>query len=227
MALPRHMRNKAHQSDDRRAAAREQAKATGVKTLEYVPARLLGPLRPNKDQARRWPHMGENTPHTGLLALVSGLVAARREFLWMYHTEFAVGSNVGYPDCTFVGRGGIMWRELKASDGRLSLVQLDRINRIREAGGDAAVWWPEDYHLGVIESELDALCVPRPGFVTAYPPFVVDLAAATGATPTPAAAGVAVLDRPRDPGKVYRFCGCEYGKDHEVECRRASERWAK
>ncbi len=183
MPLPAHMRKARSRADGRSAAGRGGPS-------KYVPAAVLAVLRPNRGQAHRWPVMGEDTPHTGLLALVRAEIA-RRPALSCFHTRFALGSDVGYPDLTIWGPGGILWAELKGSDGRVTMRQLATVNAIRAAGGRAVVWWPEDYHLGLVDDVLDALCVPAAGLV-ALPPL--------GSPAGLVVAGPA--RRPRDPDRT-------------------------
>lgn len=52
--------------------------------------------------------------------------------------------GVGWPDFTLVGRGRIMFRELKSGSGRLSREQAFWLDWLREHGGDAGVWTDRD-----------------------------------------------------------------------------------
>lgn len=67
----------------------------------------------------------------------------------------------GYPDLTIVGAGGVIWRELKADQGRLSAEQKLWIQRLVEAGADVAVWRPRDLADGTIAGALGRLAKPR------------------------------------------------------------------
>jgi hypothetical protein len=59
----------------------------------------------------------------------------------------------GFPDTVIVG-SRILFRELKAGSNRLGHEQAAWLNRINEANGDAAVWYPDDWTTGRIEREL-------------------------------------------------------------------------
>ncbi len=66
------------------------------------------------------------------------------------------GDGKGYPDLTIVGNKPI-WRETKSSTGSMTPEQKIWAARIKAAGGDFAVWKPEDLHSGRIETELRSL----------------------------------------------------------------------
>lgn len=74
-----------------------------------------------------------------------------------YHTYDSRRSPSGYPDLTLAGRGGQMWRELKATKGVVSPDQQKWIGILRAGGGDADVWRPADYLSGRIARELAAI----------------------------------------------------------------------
>lgn len=192
--LPRAFRN---------ARRRSATVAAGIATggSKYVPTHLVP--RPYLHLAAQFPPMAEDPgPGVPKGEDLRGRVRreGRRLQVWMYHTAIAIGSDAGYPDITAGQIGGIIWRELKGSDGRLTVVQLDRINAIRASGGDANIWWPEDWYLGHITRELEALTRPRAGIVT-FPPLGV----LAGTHPA------------RDPSKIWCKCGCEYGAAHTCE----------
>lgn len=67
------------------------------------------------------------------------------------------GSSAGFPDWVIVGPGGICFRECKSGEGRRSLAQMAWGRAIQAAGGDYAVWRPEDLASGHIQRELQAL----------------------------------------------------------------------
>ena len=183
---------------------RSAAVAAGKPETEprYVPAATVAPLRPKAALAAQHPPMHEE-PRPGDRGLSFHAQVNReaaRLGVGAYHTAIAIGSDPGYPDFTFWAAGGIMWREIKGSTARLTVTQLVRINEIRAAGGDAGIWWVEDWYDGTVRRELEALTRPRPGLV-ALPPLGGDPAGAA-VEPPPA----------RDPTKTYRLCGrCEYG----------------
>jgi hypothetical protein len=64
----------------------------------------------------------------------------------------------GWPDYVIIGRR-MIFRELKADEGRLSRDQSRVGELIREAGGDWAVWRPADYNSGLIARELDEIAL--------------------------------------------------------------------
>lgn len=74
-----------------------------------------------------------------------------------YHTRDSRGSHKGYPDWTFAGPAGVLFRELKTAAGRLSSAQLVWLGALTEAGADAAVWRPDDLMSGRVARELAAL----------------------------------------------------------------------
>lgn len=60
----------------------------------------------------------------------------------------------GYPDFTIAGPGGILFREVKSSDGRRSMAQVHWGKTLTRAGGDYGIWRPEDWESGRIDAEL-------------------------------------------------------------------------
>lgn len=73
----------------------------------------------------------------------------------------AQGDTAGFPDAVFAGRGGVLFREFKATAGRVSADQQKWIDRLTEAGADVAVWYPADRLTGRIDAELRAIARPR------------------------------------------------------------------
>jgi hypothetical protein len=63
----------------------------------------------------------------------------------------------GFPDLFITGPGGLLFRELKPAGGQLRGEQKRWQWRLREAGQDARVWWPADWHAGTIAAELAVL----------------------------------------------------------------------
>lgn len=194
MTVGRYLRDHPAYAGRNRQSAR--AKAAGRTATVYVPAAETP--RPNKAAAKRFPSMAEDAV---FLPLVRNELV--RLDLWWHHEGLSIGSPGGFLDIAAAGVGGFMVRELKGSDGRLTVKQFDTIRRLREAGIDAGIWWPEDWYLGVCQRELDALTRPRPG-VLALPPLTV-------ASAVPARVPV------REPGKVYRLCGCVFGAEHTCD----------
>lgn len=73
-----------------------------------------------------------------------------------WHTAVA-GDGKGFPDLVLVGRGGILYRELKTEKGRLSPEQVVWLRTLNSAGADAGIWRPADLECGTIELELRTL----------------------------------------------------------------------
>ncbi|MGI8994178.1 MAG: VRR-NUC domain-containing protein [Nocardioidaceae bacterium] len=65
--------------------------------------------------------------------------------LLVYHTHDSRRSERGYPDLCIVGPVGLLFRELKAERGRLTTDQQLWLDRLTEAGANAAVWRPADW----------------------------------------------------------------------------------
>jgi hypothetical protein len=66
------------------------------------------------------------------------------------------GDGKGFPDCVILGRGGVLWRELKSARGKVSVEQREWMDALRRAGQDVAVWRPADWP-DRIRAELEAL----------------------------------------------------------------------
>lgn len=71
------------------------------------------------------------------------------------------GDGKGYPDLTIVGKGGVLFRELKAAKGALKPEQKAWLAALEEAGADVGTWRPADLHSGRIEAEIRAARKPR------------------------------------------------------------------
>lgn len=83
--------------------------------------------------------------------------ACDRLGLLHYHTHDSRRSEPGFPDSVIVGPGGILFRELKSRDGKLSPEQRRWGSRIERAGGNWAVWRPVDWSAATITRQLLAL----------------------------------------------------------------------
>lgn len=82
---------------------------------------------------------------------------------WKLHARRAAA---GYPDWTFAGPGGVMWRELKTMAGRPTAEQKQWLEVLRQAGADAAVWRPADLLDGTVAGELAVIAaLPRAALV--------------------------------------------------------------
>jgi hypothetical protein len=89
--------------------------------------------------------------------LLTAVRAACRQLpVRCYHTRYSVGSEPGFPDLVIVGRGGVLFRELKGPRGRLSDAQRAWLDDLRAAGADADVWWAQD---GVARAYEEILAV--------------------------------------------------------------------
>jgi hypothetical protein len=83
--------------------------------------------------------------------------ACKAAGLLCYHTFDSRRSASGFPDLVIVGRGGVLFRELKTAKGRVSVEQQAWLDALVAAGADAAVWRPADLATGAISSRLRAL----------------------------------------------------------------------
>ncbi len=66
------------------------------------------------------------------------------------------GDGAGFPDLVLVGRGRVIFAELKAADGTLTLEQRAWLSQLRGCGAEAYVWKAVGVHL------LPALLRERP-----------------------------------------------------------------
>ena len=62
--------------------------------------------------------------------------------------------GAGWPDLTIVGRGRVIFAELKAERGRTSDEQKDWLAWLCDAGATATVWRPSDWLDGTIQKIL-------------------------------------------------------------------------
>jgi len=67
------------------------------------------------------------------------------------------GDGKGFPDLVLVGRGGVLFRELKSARGVVAAEQEAWLTALAEAGQSADVWRPVDWRSGRIERELKAV----------------------------------------------------------------------
>lgn len=56
-----------------------------------------------------------------------------------------ISGNKGFPDLVIVGPAGVLFRELKAANGKLSPEQTTWLDMLDLAGADAGVWRPVDW----------------------------------------------------------------------------------
>lgn len=68
---------------------------------------------------------------------------------WRYHHEtFSMGSRPGYPDLTLVHpQHGVLWLELKASNGTVKPSQQEWIDALNDAGLRAFIVYPHHQDL--------------------------------------------------------------------------------
>lgn len=65
------------------------------------------------------------------------------------------GDGAGFPDCVLIHpKHGILWRELKASRGRVRVEQKGWLEWLADVGADVRIWTPADWHDGLILTEL-------------------------------------------------------------------------
>lgn len=67
------------------------------------------------------------------------------------------GDGKGWPDLVLVGRGGVLYRELKSATGSPTADQEVWLAALCVAGQDTAVWRPADLRSGRILAELRAV----------------------------------------------------------------------
>ena len=96
-------------------------------------------------------------------AILKGAAAIGPGMLLGYHTHDSRASHPGYPDWTFAGPGGVLFRELKTARGKLTAAQQDWQRTLRRAGSDVDVWRPGDLLSGRVARELAALAGLKAG----------------------------------------------------------------
>lgn len=78
-----------------------------------------------------------------------------------YHTHDSRRSHAGYPDWTFAGPGGVLFRELKTARGPVTAGQERWLETLRAAGLDASIWRPASLLSGAVARELAGLAGMR------------------------------------------------------------------
>jgi hypothetical protein len=68
-----------------------------------------------------------------------------------------IQGDAGFVDLVLVGDGGVLFRELKSTQGVLSDEQRVWLNTLAQAGQNAGVWRPADLRSGRILAELRAI----------------------------------------------------------------------
>lgn len=71
------------------------------------------------------------------------------------------GDGKGFPDCVLVGTR-VLFRELKADDGKPSAEQRGWYFALTRAGADVGYWTPDDWRSGRIEAVLRAISPKTP-----------------------------------------------------------------
>lgn len=99
---------------------------------------------------------------------------ARTLGLRLYHTHDSRRSYSGFPDLVIVGRGGLLFRELKKDGEHPSPEQRTWLDALTTAGADAGVWRPADLYGDRVRIELDRLrraqfVCPRCGAASSHP----------------------------------------------------------
>ena len=76
----------------------------------------------------------------------TNVIQLAKTYGWtVYHTLRSEGSEPGFPDLVLVHpKRGVLFRELKTDDGRMSSDQLRWLGVLTSAGCDADVWRPAD-----------------------------------------------------------------------------------
>lgn len=86
---------------------------------------------------------------------------AERLGLSVYHSHDSRRDMPGWPDLVLWARGGLIFRELKSSMGRVSQDQWMVAATLTRAGADWDIWRPEDWESGRIARELLQLARPK------------------------------------------------------------------
>jgi hypothetical protein len=74
--------------------------------------------------------------------------------VWRFHVYDSRRSPSGWPDLALIGRGRIIFRELKTDAGRISETQAKVGELLTQAGQSWDVWRPADLMSGRILAEL-------------------------------------------------------------------------
>jgi VRR-NUC domain len=75
-------------------------------------------------------------------------------FKLIYHTKYSIQSAAGFPDLVLVGRGRLIFAEVKSDTGKLTPSQLAWYAGLLDVGAEAYVWRPADWKSGTIERSL-------------------------------------------------------------------------
>jgi hypothetical protein len=89
-----------------------------------------------------------------------GQLDPRIRTVHLHDSRRATADTRGLPDLFLIGAHRCCWRELKPSGGRPRGPQSQWLHWLRQAGQDAGVWRPADWHTGKIAAELETLNLP-------------------------------------------------------------------
>lgn len=82
--------------------------------------------------------------------------------LLVFHVKDARGCwGPGFPDLVIAGRRRLLFRELKATHGRLSADQTRWRYALTAADADWGLWYPADLEHGIIRAQLEAAAGQR------------------------------------------------------------------
>ena len=95
----------------------------------------------------------ELLPEVRKICVALGLLA--------YHPHRSDKSEPGFPDLVIVGRGGLLFRELKRENGAVTEAQQVWLGSLEELGCDVGVRRPSDLLSGRITEELTAIRTAR------------------------------------------------------------------
>lgn len=84
-------------------------------------------------------------------------ICAKHGALAFHSVESKRDIGKGYPDLTIVGRGGVLFAELKTESGHRSPMQTVWHYRLIAAGQRSVLWRPGDLESGRVESILRSL----------------------------------------------------------------------
>lgn len=110
--------------------------------LDRFAANGMTPRGPPRPAALTWIHA---EPHSEAEFQRQVIELAKAIGYRVYHTHDSRRSETGFPDLCLVGRGRVLFAELKFGAGRLTAVQAGWLEAIRAAGTPAFEWRPADW----------------------------------------------------------------------------------
>ena len=81
------------------------------------------------------------------------MALCREMKLHVHHCSLHRGPQAGFPDLVVIGRGGVLWRELKSEYGILKSEQRALGYTLLASGQDWRVWKPSDWD--ILKEELE------------------------------------------------------------------------